>query len=480
MKKYPVASNDRLDRLRSNLSSPSHSPPLSYEKSANSLFGFFCLFEVREVEEGMVGLSVLCHHHHLPCLPSEWSISTSATTSSHSCSFHSRNHLASSFFSLHRHDVQRPSWSQGLSLYCNNFIRSNGRELTIPRSTFSTTPAMVAAVHDLFDFICSGPLMSKLGLTQEIVTETIDRWLEYGSHLCRLFGMNELDLPISDKIRIYHYYIPVFVWCQKEILYHKSKFKDGEQAPPLVIGISAPQGSGKTTLVYALNHLFQVTGRNSATLSIDDFYLKAEDQAKLRSENPGNSLLELRGNAGSHDLPFSVETLNTLRNLTRAGQKMQLPRYDKSAYGGKGDRSDLSTWPEVEGPLAVVLFEGWMLGFKPQPPDDVKAVDPKLDVVNSNLEAYYDAWDKFVDSWIVIKIKNPECVYQWRLEAEVAMRAAGKPGMSDQEVLDFVSRYMPAYKAYLPTLYSEGPRGADKNHLLVVEIDEYRNPVVAQ
>ncbi|CAN6456276.1 unnamed protein product [Victoria cruziana] len=339
---------------------------------------------------------------------------------------------------------------------------------------------MVASVQHLFDFICSGPLLSRLGLTQEIVAETIDRWLEYGSHLCRLFGMNELDLTISEKIRIYHYYIPVFIWCQKEILYHKSKFKDGEQTSPLVIGISAPQGSGKTTLVYALNHLFQVTGRNSATLSIDDFYLKAEDQAKLHSENPGNSLLELRGNAGSHDLPFSVETLNALCSLTRAGQKMKLPRYDKSAYGGKGDRSDASTWPEVEGPLTVVLFEGWMLGFKPQPPDDVKAVDPQLDVVNRNLEAYYDAWDKFVNSWIVIKIKNPECVYQWRLEAEVAMRAAGKPGMSDQEVLDFVSRYMPAYKAYLPTLYSDGPCGADKNHLLVVEIDEDRNPVYSQ
>lgn len=84
----------------------------------------------------------------------------------------------------------------------------------------------------------------------------------------------------------------------------------------------------------------------------------------------------------------------------------------------------------------------------------------QLEIVNKNLEAYYEAWDKFIQSWIVIKIKDPSCVYQWRLQvghwflfqkiqiprntfaiyhlvnlqAEIAMRADGKPGMSDEEV----------------------------------------------
>ena len=40
----------------------------------------------------------------------------------------------------------------------------------------------------------------------------------------------------------------------------------------------------------------------------------------------------------------------------------------------------------------------------------------QLEVVNKNLEAYYDAWDKFVEAWIIIKIKDPSCVYQWRLQ----------------------------------------------------------------
>ncbi|KAG5523372.1 hypothetical protein RHGRI_035253 [Rhododendron griersonianum] len=199
----------------------------------------------------------------------------------------------------------------------------------------------------------SGPLLNKLGMTSEMVAESIDKWLAYGLHLCRLFQLNELYLTIPQKARFYHYYIPVFLWCEQQISHHSSTFKDGEEVTPIVIGFSAPQGCGKTTLVFALEYLFKVTRRKSATVSIDDFYLTADDQAKLRESKPGNALLELRGNAGSHDLSFSVETLTALSKLTKEGMKMKLPRYDKSANNGRGDRADPSTWPEVEGPLKM-------------------------------------------------------------------------------------------------------------------------------
>ncbi|KAH7858840.1 hypothetical protein Vadar_028614 [Vaccinium darrowii] len=330
------------------------------------------------------------------------------------------------------------SWIQDIS-NCPDTINNNGRKQGPLYSVFPTKPAEVSSIQDLFEFICSGPLLNKLGMTSEMVSESIDKWLAYGSHLCRLFQLNELYLTIPQKARFYHYYIPVFLWCEQQISDHSSTFKDGEDVTPLVIGFSAPQGCGKTTLVFALDYLFQVTGRKSATVSIDDFYLTAENQVKLGENNPGNALLELRGNAGSHDLALSVETLTALSKLTKEGMKMKLPRYEKYANNGRGDRADPSTWPEVEGPLTVILFEGWMLGFKPLPVEVVTAVDPQLEIVNKNLEAYYEAWDKFIQSWIVIKIKDPSCVYQWRLQAEIAMRADGKPGMSDEEVTDFES-----------------------------------------
>ncbi|TVU35502.1 hypothetical protein EJB05_17395 [Eragrostis curvula] len=337
----------------------------------------------------------------------------------------------------------------------------------------SSPPALVSSVEDLYEFICSGPLVDRVGYTKEKIAESIDRWLSCGVQVARLFRLNELQLSEAERARIYHFYIPVFLWCEDQVNEHRAKYNEDDDIPPLVIGVSAPQGSGKTTLVFALDYLFRVAGRNSTTLSIDDFYLTHEEQNQLRDNNPGNGLLELRGNAGSHDLQLSVETLESLLKLTKKDTKMKVPRYNKSAYGGRGDRADPSTWPEAEGPLEVVLFEGWMLGFKPLPNEVVK----ELEAVNKNLQAYYDAWDRFIKSWIVIKIREPSSVFQWRLQAEIAMRADGKPGMSDEEVMDFVSRYLPAYHAYLPTLYKEGPNGSDPDHLLVIDIDDGRNPI---
>ena len=70
----------------------------------------------------------------------------------------------------------------------------------------------------------------------------------------------------------------------------------------------------------------------------------------------------------------------------------------------------------------MVLLEGWMLGFKPLSSEVVKVVDPQLEVVNRNLESYYDAWEKFIGSWIIIKVDDTNWVYEWRLQAEIAMR----------------------------------------------------------
>lgn len=414
--------------------------------------------------------------HSLPCSHS-LSLLSSLFAQTKSNPSHKFSHMPT-----HLSKSEALSAGSGCSWMQNNSMLQSGEagpnlKRGLVCSAIPTKPAEVSSVQDLFEFICSGPLIDKMGFSKEKIGESVDKWIAYNSYLCRLFQLNELYLTIPEKVRFFHYYIPVFLWCEDQISQHVSKFKEGEDIPPLVIGFSAPQGCGKTTLVFALDYLFCVTGRKSATLSIDDFYLTAEGQAKLREANQGNALLEFRGNAGSHDLQLSVETLTAISKLTKEGNKMKLPRYDKSAYNGRGDRADPSTWPEIEGPLTVVLYEGWMLGFKPLPVKVVKAVDPQLETVNKNLEAYFDAWDKFIKAWIVIKIKDLSCVYEWRLQAEIAMREAGNPGMSNEEVKDFVSRYLPAYNAYLPPLYSEGPNGSDPEHTLIIEIDDRRNPI---
>ena len=69
-------------------------------------------------------------------------------------------------------------------------------------SALPTKTVDVSSVSDLFEFICSGPLVDKIGITPENVGQSIDKWLLYGSQLCRLFQLNELKLTIPQKARL--------------------------------------------------------------------------------------------------------------------------------------------------------------------------------------------------------------------------------------------------------------------------------------
>lgn len=114
-------------------------------------------------------------------------------------------------------------------------MSSNGRRVSHVQLALPTTSVAVSSVKDLFAFICSGPLVDKLGLNAEKIAESIDKWLMCASQLCRIFQLNELKLDDAQKVRLYHYYIPVFLWCEDQISQHASMFKDGEELPPLVV-----------------------------------------------------------------------------------------------------------------------------------------------------------------------------------------------------------------------------------------------------
>lgn len=128
------------------------------------------------------------------------------------------------------------SWIQDNSMHHNDVSGSECGEVPL-HSVFPTKAAEVSSVEDLYEFISSGPFMNSLGLNPEgpVSAESIDKWLAYGLHLCRLFQLNELDLSFPQKVRLYHYYLPVFFWCEDQISQHRSQYKDGEDIPPLVV-----------------------------------------------------------------------------------------------------------------------------------------------------------------------------------------------------------------------------------------------------
>lgn len=106
-----------------------------------------------------------------------------------------------------------------------------------------------------------------------------------------------------------------------------------------------------------LEQAMKSVGLNMVVVSYDDFYLTRSEQEKLGDEN---FFLSGRGVAGTHDLKLGQDVIN---DLTTCKGPTRVPVYDKSAFSGKGDRSE--TWREVQGPFDLVLVEGWMLGYKP-------------------------------------------------------------------------------------------------------------------
>lgn len=141
---------------------------------------------------------------------------------------------------------------------------------------------------------------------------------------------------------------------------------------------------------------------------------------------------------------------------------------------------DPSQWTRIEGPLDLILFEGWMLGFRPLPSEKLSSLNPHLIPINEALRAYESNWDRFVDAWLVIKVADATWVKKWRLEAEHAMIRSGKSGMSDEAIEAFVGCYLPAYEAYLPELYSKGPTTAVSGKCLIIEVDAQRSPLEQQ
>ncbi len=239
---------------------------------------------------------------------------------------------------------------------------------------------------------------------------------------------------------------------------------------PVFIGIQAPQGAGKTTLVQQMLELLPDLGLSGVGLSIDDFYLTRAEQLQVAAAHPGNPYLEHRGYPGTHDVDLGVRTLDALREPT--GGIVRVPRYDKSAHGGRGDRAPESAWTEVQRPLDLVFLDGWMLGFEQVPED--RLPDPRMIPANRAL-ASYSPWLERLDAFVVLRAKDPNYVVNWRIQAEESAKAQGRPGLSREATEDYIRRFLPAYETYG---VAAPRRFADRT--LEIVIDGERRPASAR
>jgi D-glycerate 3-kinase len=227
-----------------------------------------------------------------------------------------------------------------------------------------------------------------------------------------------------------------------------------EQSPsrPVFIGLSAPQGAGKTTLVGKLVPALEARGLRAVAISIDDFYLTHAEQLALAAKHPGNRLLEHRGAPGTHDIGLGDAVLERLSRLGHR-ESTKVPVYDKSAHGGRGDRAPEDPWPIVAGPLDVVLLEGWCWAFQPVPENVL--IDPALQPINQLLPSYA-RWQRRMRAMLACRAKHVESIVSWRVAAEAQARASGRAGLDPAMAEDYIRRFLPVYRTYQDTV-AQGP-----------------------
>jgi D-glycerate 3-kinase len=257
------------------------------------------------------------------------------------------------------------------------------------------------------------------------------------------------------------------------------------RSSPLVLGISGPQGSGKTTLVnYLVKQLSSPPSSiRVVSFSLDDIYLRHDELRALGQNNPDNKLLQHRGEPGTHDVNLGIETFENLLG----GKSTPIPSYDKSKFDGYGDRVPPSEWIIAQPPFDIILFEGWCLGFQAISPTAVFEEQSHstypgtlshhalehLQFVNEKLKGYSRLWDK-LDALVWLNAKDISFVYEWRLQQEHAMKAALGKGMTDDQVKRFVDGYMPAYEMYIDGLM-RGELFAGKRRKQILRIDYDKN-----
>ncbi|MEH1831584.1 MAG: glycerate kinase [Nostoc sp.] len=208
---------------------------------------------------------------------------------------------------------------------------------------------------------------------------------------------------------------------------------------PLIQGILGGQGTGKTTMCKILSLILQQLGYHTLSLSLDDLYKTYSDRLVLTQQDPR---LIWRGPPGTHDVDLGLNVLDQIRQLQNP---VMVPRFDKSAYGGAGDR----TTSEIVTDVDIVLFEGWFVGVRPIEPDVFDTAPPPIitdedrafarDIIH-RLHDYLPLWER-LDSLILLYPIDYRCSLEWRKQAEQQMIAAGKSGMNNAEIEEFVNYF---------------------------------------
>ncbi|MCG2633586.1 MAG: hypothetical protein J4A00_01495 [Gammaproteobacteria bacterium] len=275
---------------------------------------------------------------------------------------------------------------------------------------------------------------------------------------------HEIDLPADDIETLRQIQLPLAAW----LAYQQKTLNR-----TLLVGLNGAQGSGKSTLCRLLIPILsEGFGLKACTLSLDDIYLTRAARAELAETR--HPLFATRGVPGTHDLPLGYRVIRQLRTAG-AGERVAIPRFDKAI----DDRQAESTWPEIEGPVDIILFEGWCIGATAQ---DSEALENPVNPlerdddadgrwrrqVNSELAGPYARFFSMLDLLIMIKVPGMGSVLEWRSQQEREL--GNRRGSENTAVMDHdkLVRFIMHYERLTRHMLTTLPLRAD----LTMELDQ--------
>ena len=249
-------------------------------------------------------------------------------------------------------------------------------------------------------------------------------------------------------------------------------------ASPQVVAINGAQGSGKSTLALRLRELLgEQHGRRAVVLSIDDIYLPRLERERLAQDI--HPLLRTRGAPGTHDVELGLRLLDQLRGLGSAthpssrhsGETVRMPRFIKAI----DDRAPESQWTVMQGPVDMILFEGWCVGTPPQSEAELRQPVNELEAredadgawrryVNEQLATIYPRLFSRIDRTIFLQAPGFDSIYRWRLEQEDKNAAAADAASrADSRVMgpDALRRFIQHYERLTRHALKVMPERAD-------------------
>ena len=265
-------------------------------------------------------------------------------------------------------------------------------------------------------------------------------------------------LPSTYLLDATQYFLPLVRDIKAEI--------QSSRKGPFLIGINGAQGTGKSTLAKLLSALLTSSGYRTVNLSIDDFYYSKAKRQELADEI--HPLLRSRGVPGTHDVDLA---LSLIEQLCAAGsnQQITLPRFDKSL----DDCRPVAACEQIQGPIDIIILEGWFVGAKAQAGDELTQAINELEInedsdgrwrayVNQQLAGSYQSLFEKIHILLMLQAPGFEQILEWRSLQEEKLRTlavTNASGLMDRKAIKhFIQHFERLTRHCLRTL----PDSADR------------------